>query len=109
METTTHGDVTVVTLSGVLDAATSDQLTEDLTGLVSHGHHKLVLDLSAVEYMSSAALRALLAASQHARRAEGDLRLAEAPDAVLPTLELAGFTRIMTLYDEVAAAIESYA
>jgi anti-sigma B factor antagonist len=99
----------VVVISGSVDGMTADTLLATLHGHVEAGHTRLVADLSGVEYTSSAGLRALLATVKEARRRNGDLRLADVQPNVRKVLDLSGFTSILKLYDDVDAAVESFA
>jgi anti-anti-sigma factor len=104
-----RGDVSVVAIEGSVDGLTAETLLSTLHGHVEQGHARLVADLAGVEYTSSAGLRALLATVKETRRGGGDLRLAAIRPNVQKVLELSGFTTIMKLYDDVDAAVASYA
>lgn len=99
----------VVAISGSVDGLTAETLLATLHGHVEAGHNRIVADLSGVEYTSSAGLRALLATVKEARRRSGDLRLADVQPNVRKVLDLSGFTTILKLYDNVDAAVESFA
>ena len=109
VEFDTHGNVSVVVISGSVDGLTADDLMNRLQGYVAEGNLLLVANLAAVEYTSSAGLRALLATVKQTRRGGGDLRLACINANVRKVLELSGFTTIMKLFDSVDAAVASYA
>lgn len=109
IEFESHGEVSVVIISGSVDGLTADDLLNRLQGYVAAGNLLLVANLAAVEYTSSAGLRALLATVKQARRGGGDLRLACTNANVRKVLELSGFTTIMKLFGDVDAAIASYA
>lgn len=98
----------VVTVSGSIDTLTSGSLAESLAEQIETGAHRLVLDMSGVDYISSAGLRSLLAAVKLARRQGGDFRLAEVDQLVLKVLTLSGFTSILKLYDDVGQAVASF-
>jgi anti-sigma B factor antagonist len=101
--------VTVVTVSGSVDAVTTPRLSEALLAEVDAGHVALVADLGAVDYVSSAGLRAILATVKRARAEGGDLRIAGAQGAVEKVFELAGFTSIVRSFAHTDDAIASYA
>ncbi|MEO7071915.1 MAG: STAS domain-containing protein [Rhodanobacter sp.] len=103
-----RGDVSIVIISGSVDSLTAEAVLSELTAYVVAGHLQLVADLGAVDYTSSAGLRALLSTVKATRRGGGDLRLARASPNVFKVLELSGFTTIMKLYDEVDAAVASF-
>jgi anti-sigma B factor antagonist len=107
-----RGDVTTVHISGSVDALTSDDLQRVFSGELDAGRHELVADYGAVEYMSSAGLRVLLATVKQARARGGDLRLAGVQPEVLKVLQLSGFTgilRVFTTVDEAAASFDGRA
>jgi anti-sigma B factor antagonist len=67
-----------------------------------------VLDLSHVDFMSSAGLREMVNSLKSARKASGDLRLAQPSDRVREVLEMAGLDTIFRIYSTQADAIDSY-
>ena len=50
---------TILHVSGDIDASTEAQLVESAREAVARGAHRLIVDLSAVRYLSSAGVRAL--------------------------------------------------
>lgn len=109
IEFDSHGDLSVVVISGSVDSHTADDLLNRLQEYVAAGNLRLVANLAAVNYTFSAGLRALLATVKQARRSGGDLRLARISANVRKVLELSGFTTIMRLFDSVEMAVASYA
>ncbi len=103
-----RGQVTLVAIEGSVDALTAGEVTNFLNARIGAGGYRLVADLSRLEYISSAGLRAILAALKEARRAGGDLRLAAAQDNVQRLLNMAGFTSIVKFYTDVDAAVASF-
>lgn len=103
------GDVTVVSVEGSVDATTADEVTGYLEGRVHAGDVKLVVDLSGVDYISSAGLRSFLSTVKLARQMGGDLRLAAARASVGKVLSMAGFTSIMKVYPDAQTAVASFA
>jgi anti-sigma B factor antagonist len=101
--------VTVLSLTGSIDAMTAPKITEYIHGLVAKGNIKLVADFSGVDYTSSAGLRVLLGAIKETRAQSGDMRLTGVQPDVLKVLNLSGFTNILKLYDDMDAAVASYA
>ncbi len=101
--------VTVVAVAGSVDGSTSGALVASFREEVLAGRVLLVGDLSGVDYMSSAGLRALLETVKEARQRGGDLRLAAVRPDVLRVLDLSGFTRILKVFPDTAAAAGSFA
>lgn len=105
---TQHEAITVLTAEGSLDSQSADSLMSVLDAQIQAGNTRLVVDLKAVHYTSSAGLRSLLMALKSARRLGGDLRIGAAQPNVMEVLSLAGFTSIIKTFDNVAAAVASY-
>jgi anti-anti-sigma factor len=98
----------VVRIEGSVDGLTADELLAALDGQVDSGQVCLVADLAALEYTSSAGLRALLGTVKRARNKGGDLRLAAVQQPVFKVLDLAGFTGILKIFDDVPSAVASF-
>jgi anti-anti-sigma factor len=104
----TQQRVTVLILSGDLDGVTSPRLTEALDEQVAADRIELVLDFAEVGYISSAGLRAVLAAVKVVRRRDGDVRLSAVGDEVLKVFDMSGFNSILRLFDDTAEAVRSF-
>jgi stage II sporulation protein AA (anti-sigma F factor antagonist) len=86
-----HGLVLIVAPSGRIDSTTSDALEQALKKAVDAGDHRLVVDLGAVSYISSAGLRVLLVMAKRLKTERGTLVLCAMGDAVRQVFDLAGF------------------
>lgn len=96
-------------ISGRVDSSTAPQLTEALEGITGDGRYKIVLDMSDLEYMSSAGFRALLSSQRICKRYNrGEIVLASVPDRVEEALELAGFTELFKTYPDPLEAVGSF-
>jgi len=67
--TRTQQDVTVVAFAGNLDSNTSPQAQQTLDGILAGGGRKMVIDFTALDYISSAGLRVLLGTAKQLRGA----------------------------------------
>ena len=56
-----EGDITVFLPDGRIDTLAADELDQALLAAVVGGSHKIVVDMSKVDYISSAGLRSLAA------------------------------------------------
>jgi anti-sigma B factor antagonist len=111
MEVTTlqykHCDL--IKAKGRVDSATAIQLSEALDAVTNDGRFKIVLDLSEVEYMSSAGLRVLIGTQKQCKRYNrGEVILAQVPKRIYDALELAGFVPLFKFFDDVLAAVGSF-
>lgn|SRR5687767_3914330 len=109
LSTEQQNNVTVVSMSGSIDALTAGDVITYFERHVTEGATRLVAGLDGVDYVSSAGLRSFLATLKAARQAGGDLRLAGAQDNVQKVLAMAGFTSILKTYPNVETAVNSFA
>lgn len=100
--------VTLFEISGRIDSTNADQLGEALNTAIDSGRTQIVLDVSAVEYMSSAGLREMVAALKRVKRGSGDVRLANPSERVKEVLELAGLDTIFEVFDSQVEAVGSF-
>ena len=85
----------VVALEGRLDTTTAPQLEEELkAGL--EGVTDLVIDLSKLEYISSAGLRVLLSAFKIMRN-KGKMKVTNANELVKEVFEVTGFSDFLPI------------
>ena len=82
----------------------AEAFEQQLQRLIRDGYRNLVVDLSSVEVIDSAGIRALVRAHTSARRVEGTLRLAGARRKVSEVLELSHLGGIFQMYESVDAA-----
>ena len=97
-------DVTVLALAGRLNLVSAGSLKARIDALVTAGSTQLVVDLSAVDFIDSSGLGALIGGLKTARQAGGDLRLAAAGEQVRAVLGLTNLDRILTPYASVEEA-----
>lgn len=101
--------VQLVAPKGRIDHESAPELERALMELVNAGHYRFVIDMSGVDYISSAGLRTLLAVRKAVRRwNRGDMRLAALQPFVKETFGLVGFTRIFEIHDDVVEAVGSF-
>lgn len=101
-------DVDVVTVTGRVDSNTAPRMDQTLKGLVDNRRHRIVLDLSGVDYMSSAGLRAMVSCLRSVQKWMGNLHLANPSKRVQDVLELAGLDTVFKIYEDQVAAVGSF-
>ncbi len=104
---TARDNVTLIEVSGRIDSMNANQLGDALSNEIGNGHIQIVLDLSNVEYMSSAGLREIVSALKKVR-GTGDVRLAQPSPRVREVLEMAGLDTIFHIYSTQVEAVGSY-
>jgi anti-anti-sigma factor len=98
----------IIDVNGRIDSSNAPQLDDKLKQLRDEGNYNIVLDLSAVDYMSSAALRAIVSALRDCKRHGGDVFLANPSSRVSEVLELAGLTSLFQIFPDKTSAVGSF-
>jgi anti-anti-sigma factor len=93
------GEVAVVAPEGRIDTNTSGELERMLFGHLGAGETRVLVDLSGVEYISSAGLRVLLKAAKTVREKGGRLVLCSLGQSVREVFDLAGLRPIFAIED----------
>ena len=96
----------VVTVSGELDIATSPVLRDHLSAAIEAGRHRLVIDLSDLDFVDSIALATIVHAKKELPE-HGKLALTVDPTSyVMLVFQSGGLTRVLDLVETRAEAIE---
>jgi len=103
-----ENNTTIVKVTGSVDALTAADLSKVLTTQITDGRTNLVVDLTGVEFMSSAGLRTLLGAVKEARSNGGDLRIISTNPGVDKVLKMSGFNNIAKVFPSQAEAVSSF-
>src|SRR5882672_9382539 len=88
------GNVCIVMPSGRIDSANANDLMAELTGLISSGEKSILVDLGAVLYLTSAAFRALLVATNAAERGAAKFALCNLAGHVRELFEMSGLLEV---------------
>lgn len=96
----------VLGLSGRLDPTTVATLEDRLSQAVAGGAKNVILDLAALDYISSAGLRVLLVGAKQLKGKQGTLALCAARRTVKEVLNIAGFSSIMKVFETEQDAVE---
>ena len=95
IEKNLNGNTLTITLAGRLDTTTAPELEAEVKQNLE-GIEKLILDFTALEYLSSAGLRVLLAA-QKIMNKQGEMIIKNVNETVNEIFEVTGFSDILTI------------
>ena len=95
IEKNLNGTELTITIAGRLDTTTAPQLEAEFKQSIN-GIEKLVLDFAALEYLSSAGLRVILAA-QKVMNKQGEMIIKNVNDTINEIFEVTGFIDILTI------------
>jgi anti-sigma B factor antagonist len=100
------GGVHVVELSGELDANTSPVALQQILPLASEGS-RILLDMAAVSFMSSAGLRLLLTTYRQVTAHKGTVALAALSEDLKDTMSDTGFLSFFTVHDSAESGLQA--
>lgn len=102
---TNQGEFTVVNVTGRLDAVTAPDFEKECTALMEQGSHNMILDLSGLEYISSAGLRGILSSAKKLKAEQGEMRFCGLQGMVQEVFSISGFQTMFKVFDSVEAAL----
>lgn len=96
----------VASVRGKVDTVSAQAFEKGLAGALNREETLLVLDLSGLEYISSAGLRVILSAGKTLKARGGNVRLAGAQGSVKKVFQISGFFSLFKHFDTRDAALE---
>jgi anti-anti-sigma factor len=103
--TRTQQGVTLVAVAGKLDSNTSPEAQQAFEAILAGGGRKIVVDFTALDYISSAGLRVLLGTAKRLSGGAGTLRLFGLNDTVREVFQISGFATILAVFPTEADAL----
>jgi anti-anti-sigma factor len=100
-----HDSHAVIRAIGEVDTSTAATVTEAIRAAVTDGYPTIVVDLSAVTFIDSTGISALVAGSQSADLAGCYLALVAADDQAIRVMHLLGLDRDLHLHHTLAEAL----
>lgn len=101
----TVGNVAVVTVEGRIDTVNASEFERCMLECMAKGHRDLVVDLSRLDYISSAGLRSVLAVAKKAKSAGGGMACCSLQGVVKKVFEISGFVSILPVYESLEKAL----
>lgn len=107
MEITTrdYSRVSVIRAVGRIDASTAPQFEQKLQEYINSGHTRLVVEMDATDFLSSAGVRALISAQKALKSKGGRVAIAQPSKRVMDVLDLAGMKPLFSIFDNTEAAV----
>ena len=105
IESREEKNITVMKISGRLDATVYQDLDKAVTQKIAEGKSRIVLDFSDLTYISSAGLRSLLTSTKKLKAVNGTLALCAVRGMVKDVIALSGFDTFLTISDTIEQAL----
>ena len=108
IKSTESEGVSILAVEGHLDTNTSPDAESAINALIEDGAQKLLIDFTALEYISSAGLRVLLATAKKLSASGGDLKICSLNSTVQEVFDISGFSSILTVSVNQDEALASF-
>jgi anti-sigma B factor antagonist len=100
------GDAYIIEISGRMDTINSKDLEARLNSIIGRNVARIVIDMEAVDYISSVGLRVLLASLKRQKESHRFLVLASLQPFVKDIFRVTGLEKIFSIYSSQEDAIE---
>lgn len=100
-----QGESLVIALAGRIDASSAKDLEQQCLEWISNGETRLVFDFSAVNYISSAALRVFLVVAKRLDAVKGSVRLCALNPTLRDVFDISGFSKLFAITATVQEAL----
>lgn len=100
-------DINVLQIEGRLDTTNYADLEDMLVRLTENNEINILLDLSALEYISSSGLRIFLKYLKVIKAAKGRFMLCAMTKDIREIFEISGFINIFEIFEDQAIALKS--
>ena len=97
VESFKYGPVLLLKVNGRVDGVTAPKLQTVFESHVAGGARRVVIDLSLVDFVSSAGLRVLLLATKQLKPINGKLVISGARQSLLDLFQMSGFVKMLIL------------
>ena len=95
IDETIYDDMSVVALSGRLDALTAPEVEQRLLARIAQSPVNLLLNLKGLDYISSAGLRIVLMVAKKTNAAQGQFILCGMNEQIRTIFDISGFLTIL--------------
>jgi len=109
---TTHvgvrGNIAMLRVQGFIDTNTCAELHKYIDQILNHGIYQIVVDMGAVNYVSSAGWGVFVGEIRGIKENGGDLKIVQMMPDVYEVFEMLEFNRILSYYDNIEEAINDF-
>lgn len=95
---TKNGGSLVLTVTGRMDALNAQEFEAECLRWLEAGEKRLVVDMSGLDYISSAGLRSILAAAKKLKAQGGDLAFCALTGIVAEVFAVSGFAKLLPVF-----------
>ncbi|MCB0280946.1 MAG: STAS domain-containing protein [Calditrichae bacterium] len=103
-----YDHISVLYLSGFLDAHTAPKFEDGLQKLIKEERVKIIVNLKNLDYISSAGLGVFMGFIEEIREKGGDIKLSNLSPKVFKVFDLLGFPALYEIYEDEIQAKTKY-
>ncbi len=97
-------DFHIVQVSGRMDINSSAAFEREIRGCLDKEHGAIVIDMTELEYISSAGLRSILVSAKAARSVGSEIRFCGVAGMVDEVFTVSGFKKMFKIFDSLVGA-----
>lgn len=101
-------DIALLKVQGYIDTQTCGEMHAQMTKVLQDGFLHLIVDMGAVNYVSSAGWGVFVSEIKNIREKGGDLKIVQMSPEVYDVFEMLEFNRILECYDTIEEAINDF-
>src|SRR6056297_938846 len=94
LTTKIENNLLIIALNGRLDATNAEETLQKIKNEIDRGYNQLTLDLSKMDYLSSAGIRVLITVLKEIKSLNGEMKLIALQDYPKTVLKISGFLKI---------------
>ena len=103
-----YDQISVLYLSGFLDAHTAPKFEDGLQSLIKEDRIKIIVNMKDLDYISSAGLGVFMGFIEEIRDKGGDIKLSNLSQKVYKVFDLLGFPALYEIYNDEVEAKDKY-
>jgi anti-anti-sigma factor len=107
LDISTINDIIIITLGRRFDADSAPAVEDELKKIAEQCPERVLFDFSKTEYIASAGLRVLLIITRSILKTRGTVALSSLSPQVRQVFEIAGFTKIFSIFDSREEALHN--
>jgi anti-anti-sigma factor len=98
--------VLILALKGRLDTLASPAFDKEMSDLLAANEHRLLIDFSQLDFISSSGLRVFIAVARELKALQGRMVLCGLNPHVKEVFDITGFTQLLTIVPAQAEAVK---
>ena len=103
-----RADITVLTITGFVDAHTAPQFEKAIEEEIEAEHYRIIVDFENLEYISSAGIGVFMGFIEEVQEKNGDIKLCCLNDKIRDVFVLLGFEEFYDIVKDLPSAIERF-